>query len=376
LSIPATAPFRADHVGSLLRPAALTEARADFKAGRLDADGLHAVEDAAILEVIEMQRAVGLKSVTDGELRRTSWHMDFIYQLDGITQVQGESLHVQFKNEQGTYDYAPPAMRVAGKVGLGQTIFADAFTFLRDHAHADQTPKLTIPSPSMVHYRGGNAAIDRDVYPDIDAFWDDLVLAYRQELKAVYELGCRYLQLDDTSLAYVNDPAQRKHIEAIGGDPEHLHELYIDVLNRVLADKPDDLVVTTHLCRGNNQSMWAAEGGYDFVADALFGKLGVDGYFLEFDDERSGGFEPLRHLPKGHKRVILGIVTTKRAELEDRDMLKRRIEEASQYVDIDQLGISGQCGFSSTEEGNNLTIDEQKAKLELIVEVAAEVWGA
>jgi 5-methyltetrahydropteroyltriglutamate--homocysteine methyltransferase len=376
LSTTVTAPFRADHVGSLLRPPALTQARADFKAGALDAEGLQAVENAAILEVIEMQRAVGLKSVTDGELRRTSWHMDFIYQLEGITQVQGESLHVQFKNEQGTYDYAPPAMRVAGRVGLGETIFADAFTFLRDHAHPDQTPKLTIPSPSMVHYRGGNAAIDRDVYPDIDVFWADLVLAYKQELNAVYELGCRYLQLDDTSLAYVNDPAQRKHIEAIGGDPEHLHELYIDVLNRVLEDKPADMVVTTHLCRGNNQSMWAAEGGYDFVADALFGKLGVDGYFLEFDDERSGGFEPLRHLPKGHKRVILGIVTTKRAELEDKELLKRRIDEAAQYVDIDQLGISGQCGFSSTEEGNNLTIDEQKAKLELIVEVAAEVWGS
>ncbi|MGH2861857.1 MAG: 5-methyltetrahydropteroyltriglutamate--homocysteine S-methyltransferase [Solirubrobacteraceae bacterium] len=376
MSTSETPPFRADHVGSLLRPPALTQARADHRAGRLDAAGLHAVEDAAILEVIEMQRAAGLKSVTDGELRRTSWHMDFIYQLEGITQVQGESLHVQFKNEQGTYEYAPPAMRVAGRVGLGETIFADAFTFLRDHAHADQTPKLTIPSPSMVHYRGGNAAIDRDVYPDIEAFWADLVLAYRQELKAIYELGCRYLQLDDTSLAYVNDPAQRKHIEAIGGDPAHLHERYIDAINRVLADKPEDLTVTTHLCRGNNQSMWVAEGGYDFVAEALFGKLGVDGYFLEFDDERSGGFEPLRHLPKGHKRVVLGIVTTKRAELEDKDMLKRRIEEAAQYVDIDQLGISGQCGFSSTEEGNKLTLDEQKAKLELIVEVAAEVWGA
>jgi 5-methyltetrahydropteroyltriglutamate--homocysteine methyltransferase len=323
-----------------------------------------------------MQRAVGLKSVTDGELRRTSWHMDFIYQLQGISQVDGESLHVQFKNEQGTYDYAPPAMRVSGKVGLGHAIFADAFGFLRDHAHADQTPKLTIPSPSMVHYRGGNAAIDREVYPDIDAFWSDLALAYQQQIKAIYDLGCRYLQLDDTSLAYVNDPAQREHIEAIGGDPEHLHEQYIQVINRALEDKPADLTITTHLCRGNNQSMWAAEGGYDFVAEALFGKLGVNGYFLEFDDERSGGFEPLRHLPKGDKRVILGIVTTKRAELEDKDMLKRRIEEAAKYVDIDQLGISGQCGFSSTEEGNNLTLDEQKAKLELIVEVAAEVWGS
>jgi 5-methyltetrahydropteroyltriglutamate--homocysteine methyltransferase len=376
LSTTETAPFRADHVGSLLRPPALTQARAEYKAGRLSADGLHAVEDAAILEVIEMQRAVGLKSVSDGELRRTSWHMDFIYELQGVSQVDGESLHVQFKNEQGTYDYAPPAMRVSGKVGLGHTIFADAFGFLRDHAHADQTPKLTIPSPSMVHYRGGNAAIDRDVYPDPDVFWSDLATAYSQQIKAVYDLGCRYLQLDDTSLAYVNDPAQREHIEAIGGDPEHLHEQYIQVINRALEGKPADLTITTHLCRGNNQSMWAAEGGYDFVAEALFGKLGVNGYFLEFDDERSGGFEPLRYLPKGDKRVILGIVTTKRAELEDKDMLKRRIEEAAKYVDIDQLGISGQCGFSSTEEGNNLTLDEQKAKLELIVEVAAEVWGS
>ena len=300
--------------------------------------------------------------------------MDFIYQLEGVTQVEGESLHVQFKSERGTYDYAPPAMRVSGKVGLGETIFADAFAFVRDHAHADQTPKLTIPSPSMVHYRGGNPAIDRDVYPDLDVFWEDLAAAYAQELQGLYELGCRYLQLDDTSLAYVNDPAQREHIVAIGGDPGHLHEQYIQVINRAIANRPADMVITTHLCRGNNQSMWAAEGGYDFVAEALFNDLNVDGYFLEFDDERSGTFEPLRHVPKG-KQVILGIVTTKRAELEDKDMLKRRIDEAAQYVDIDQLGISGQCGFSSTEEGNDLTIDEQRAKLELIVEVAEEVWG-
>jgi 5-methyltetrahydropteroyltriglutamate--homocysteine methyltransferase len=369
-----TPPFRADHVGSLLRPPALSHARAEFKAGRLDAAALRAVEDAAILEAIELQRAAGLKSVTDGELRRGSWHMDFIYQLDGINQVEGESLHVQFKSERGTYDYAPPAMRVSGKVGLGETIFADAFAFLRENAHADQTPKLTIPSPSMVHYRGGNPAIDREVYPNLDVFWEDLAVAYAQELEGLHTLGCRYLQLDDTSLAYVNDPAQREHIEAIGGDPGHLHEQYIQVVNRAIANRPADMVITTHLCRGNNQSMWVAEGGYDFVAEALFNDLKVDGYFLEFDDERSGTFEPLRHVPKG-KQVILGIVTTKRAELEDKDMLKRRIDEAAQYVDIDQLGISGQCGFSSTEEGNVLTIDEQRAKLELVVEVAGEVWG-
>ncbi|HTW12092.1 MAG TPA: 5-methyltetrahydropteroyltriglutamate--homocysteine S-methyltransferase [Solirubrobacteraceae bacterium] len=367
-------PFRADHVGSLLRPPALHRARADFKAGKIDADQLREVEDEAIIEAIALQRDAGLQSVTDGEFRRQSWHMDFIYQLEGVSQVQGESLHVQFKNEQGTYDYAPPAMHVDGKIGLGSTIFADAFTFLRDHAHADQTPKLTIPSPSMVHYRGGNSSIDHDVYPDLDVFWEDLTAAYARQVAGVHELGCRYLQLDDTSLAYVNDPAQREHIVAIGGDPDHLHEQYIANINRALAGKPDDLVITTHLCRGNNQSMWAAEGGYDFVSEALFGDLNVNGYFLEFDDERSGTFEPLRFVPKG-KQVILGIVTTKRAELEDRDLLKRRIEEATRYIDIDQLGISGQCGFSSTEEGNALTIDEQKRKLELIVSVAEEVWS-
>ena len=369
-----TPPFRADHVGSLLRPPPLARARAQFKAGALDADELRTIEDDAIREVIELQRAAGLQAVTDGEFRRTSWHMDFIYQLGGIEQAEGESLHVQFRSAEGEYDYAPPAMRVSGRVGLPETIFADAFAFLRDNASAAQTPKLTIPSPSMVHYRGGNSSIDESAYPDIADFWEDLTTAYAAQLRGAYELGCRYLQLDDTSLAYVNDPAQRAHIERIGGDPDHLHEQYIANINQALADKPDDLMITTHLCRGNNQSMWAAEGGYDFVAEALFGDLNVDGYFLEFDDERSGGFEPLRYVPAG-KQVVLGLVTTKRPELEAKDLLKRRIEQAAQFVDIDQLCLSGQCGFSSTEEGNNLTIDEERAKLELIVEVAAEVWG-
>ncbi len=367
-------PFRADHVGSLLRPPSLTRARAEFKAGRLDAEELRGVEDEAIRGVIALQHDAGLQSVTDGEFRRSSWHMDFIYQLGGVEQVAGESLHVQFRDASGEYDYAPPAMRVADRITLPQTIFAPAFEFLRDNAFADQTPKLTIPSPSMVHYRGGNSSLNPDVYPDPEPFWDDLTAAYAQQLRGVYELGCRYLQLDDTSLAYVNDPAQRAHIEEIGGDPEHLHEQYIANINRVLASKPDDLVVTTHLCRGNNQSMWAAEGGYDFVAEALFGDLNVNGYFLEFDDERSGGFEPLRYVPAG-KLVVLGLVTTKSPVLEDRDMLMRRIEQASGFVDIEQLCLSGQCGFSSTEEGNKLTIDDEKAKLELIVAVADEVWG-
>jgi len=324
--------------------------------------------------VIQLQKDVGLMTVTDGELRRTSWHMDFIYSLGGIEQVEGESLHVQFKNEEGEYDYAPPAMRVADTVTLPRTIFEHDFTYVRDNAPEGMTPKLTIPSPSMVHYRGGDSSIDEQAYPDIEQFWLDLEAAYNAEMKAVYEIGCRYLQLDDTSLAYVNDPEQRKHITDIGGDPAHLHEQYIANMNKALAGKPDDLTITTHLCRGNNQSMWAAEGGYDFVAEALFGDLNVDGYFLEFDDERSGGFEPLKHVPKG-KYVVLGLITTKSPELEDKDMLKRRIDEASKYCDIDQLCLSPQCGFSSTEEGNDLSIDEQKAKLELVVEVADEVWA-
>ncbi len=369
-----TPPFRADHVGSLLRPPELASARARFKAGEIDADGLREVEDQAIEKVIDLQHDAGLQTVTDGEFRRTSWHMDFIYSLDGIEQVQGETIHVQFRSADGEYDYAPPAMRVAGKVALPETIFADAFSFLRDHAHPDQTPKLTIPSPSMVHYRGGNSSIDHSVYPEMDTFWEDLTGAYGEQIRGAYELGCRYLQLDDTSLAYVNDPAQREHIEQIGGDPDHLHEQYIANINRALEGKPDDMVITTHLCRGNNQSMWAAEGGYDFVAEALFGDLNVNGYFLEFDDDRSGTFEPLRFVPAG-KLVVLGLVTTKSPVLEDKDLLKRRIEEASQFVDPDQLALSGQCGFSSTEEGNRLTIDEEKAKLELIVSVADEVWG-
>jgi 5-methyltetrahydropteroyltriglutamate--homocysteine methyltransferase len=368
-----TPPFRADHVGSLLRPDHLLMARDDNAAGRIDDDELRAIEDDAIRDVVRMQEEVGLQSATDGEFRRNSWHMDFIYQLGGVEQVEGESLHVQFRNEEGEYDYAPPAMKVGDRVTLPKTIFGDAFEFLRDTVDS-ATPKLTIPSPSMVHYRGGNSSIDKSVYPEIDEFWNDLTDAYAEEARRLADLGCTYLQLDDTSLAYVNDPKQREHIVEIGGDPDHLHEQYIANMNKVLSGRPEGLSVTTHLCRGNNQSMWAAEGGYDFVAEALFGDLQVDGFFLEYDDERSGTFEPLRFVPKG-KRVVLGLVTTKRPELEDKDLLKRRIEEASKYVDADQLCLSGQCGFSSTVEGNKLTRDDQEAKLRLIVEVAGEVWG-
>ncbi len=369
-----TPPFRADHVGSLLRPPSLLEARAAFEAGRIDADALRAVEDEAIRDAVAMQREVGLQSATDGEFRRATWHMDFIYQLGGVEHAAGD-LKVQFRNEAGTVEWTPAALHIGEKVHLDHTIFAEAFEFLTSVAQDGQTPKLTIPSPNMVHYRGGRAAVDERVYPDMEEFWSDLCAAYAEELRALGELGCTYLQFDDTSLAYLNDPAQREQIKQRGGgDVEHLHEQYVRNINRALEGRPDGMAVTTHLCRGNFRSSWAAEGGYDYVAEALFGGLGVDGFFLEYDDARSGGFEPLRFVPEG-KFVVLGLVTTKRGELESKDLLKRRIEEAARYVPIEQLCLSPQCGFSSTVEGNALTADEQRAKLELVVETAAEVWG-
>ena len=365
-------PFRADHVGSLLRPPELLGAREDFAAGRVSADGLREVEDGAIREVVRMQEEVGLQSATDGEFRRASWHMDFIYGLGGVERAE-DNMSVRFRNAEGTIEFTPAALRVEERLHLGEAIFADAFRFLMETV-TTATPKLTIPSPSMVHYRGGRAAIDENVYPDLDGFWDDLAAAYADELRALGDLGCTYLQLDDTSLAYLNDPRQREHIASLGGDAEHQHETYIRTINRALEGRPEGMSVTTHMCRGNFRSSWAAEGGYDFVAEALFGGLDVDGFFLEYDDARSGTFEPLRFVPKG-KMVVLGLVTTKRGDLESRDDLLRRIEEAGRYVPVEQLCLSPQCGFSSTAEGNLLTREQQAAKLRLVVETAEKVWG-
>jgi 5-methyltetrahydropteroyltriglutamate--homocysteine methyltransferase len=365
-------PFRADHVGSLLRPAALLRAREEFAAGKIPAGDLRAAEDAAIAQVVRRQEETGLESATDGEFRRASWHMDFIYQLGGVTQAD-ERMHVEFFNEDGTIEFDPPALRINSPVRLAETIFEDAFTYLKSQV-TTATPKLTIPSPSMVHYRGGRAAIDQAVYPDLEEFWHDLCAAYADEVDRLAALGCTYLQLDDTSLAYLNDPKQRAMIAAQGGDPEHQHERYIKQINAAIDARPEGMTVTTHMCRGNFRSSWAASGGYDFVAEALFTQLNVDGFFLEFDDERSGGFAPLRFVPPG-KRVVLGLVTTKRGALEDKDQLKRRIDEAAKYVDLDQLCLSPQCGFSSTVEGNTLTEEQEFAKLRLIVETAREVWG-
>jgi 5-methyltetrahydropteroyltriglutamate--homocysteine methyltransferase len=366
-------PFRADHVGSLLRPPKLLAARESLAEGRIDAGELRRIEDEAIREIVRTQESVGLQSATDGEFRRASWHMDFIYQLDGITKEPGE-IKIKFHNEQGDIEFTPAALHVDGKLGVSKTIFGDAFSFLQS-AVTKNVPKLTIPSPSMVHYRGGKAAIDPRVYPDLDSFWADLVLAYRHEVRRLGELGCTYLQFDDTSLAYMNDPHQREYIGSIGGDPEHQHLDYIRHINEALSERPEAMSITTHACRGNFRSAWAAEGSWDFVAEALLNELQVDGFFMEWDDERSGGFEPLRFLPKGDRQVVLGLVTTKRGELESKDELKRRIEEAAKYAPIDQLCLSPQCGFSSTVEGNELSQEQQWAKLRLIVEVAEEVWG-
>jgi len=373
LALRTTPPFRADHVGSLLRPAELLAAREDAAAGRVSADELRAVEDDAVRDAVRMQEEIGLQVATDGELRRGSWHMDFIYQFGGVTKLRDEKLKVAFHSDEGDVEAVFSGMRVDGKLRLEHTIFDRDFTFLAEQV-STAVPKLTIPSPSMVHYRGGRAAIDTVVYPDLVAFWSDLTAAYREEVRRLGELGCTYLQLDDTCLAYLNDPSERASLAERGGDARNQHLDYIRHFNDAVDGRPAGMTVTTHTCRGNFRSSWVAEGGYDYVAEALFNELAVDGFFLEYDDVRSGGFEPLRFVP-GNKLVVLGLVTTKRGELESKTELKRRIEEATRHIDLDQLCLSPQCGFSSTVEGNAVTYDEQVAKLRLVVETADEVWG-
>ncbi len=298
--------------------------------------------------------------------------MDFLYQFGGVEKVK-DNLNVTFHNSGGDIEFTPSALRIVGKLTFEKCIFGEDFEFLKSVVTTG-TPKLTIPSPSMMHYRGGRNAIDHAVYPDMQEFWHDLGEVYAQEVEALGKLGCTYLQLDDTSLAYLNDPSQREYVDKLGGHSADQHLTYIKAFNAALSRRPADMTVCTHLCRGNFRSSWVASGGYDYVADALFNQLDVDGYFLEFDDDRSGGFEPLRYVPKG-KKVVLGLVTSKRPDLETKDFLKRRLEEASKFVPLDQICLSPQCGFSSTSEGNALSWEEQNAKLALVVEVAKEVWG-
>ena len=366
----ATAPFRADHVGSFLRPKALLDARERRRSGEISGAELLQVEDEAIRGIVKFQEDLGLRGITDGEFRRTYFHVDFLTQLLGVETKGG--IAVGFHSAAGNVDFAPPVMQVVGKVRHVQPIQRADFEFLK--FATSRTPKVTIPSPTMLHFRGGRGAISREAYPDLDAFYADVAAAYQAELKGLAEAGCTYLQLDDTNLAYLCDEQMRQGARDRGDDPDELPRAYARLINAAIARRPAGMRVCVHLCRGNFKSAWAAEGGYEPVAEVLFNELAVDGYFLEYDDARSGDFGPLRHVPRG-KSVVLGLVSTKLDRLETKDDLKRRIDEAARYVPLEQMCLSPQCGFSSTVHGNAIAVDSQAAKLRLVVETAREVWG-
>ncbi|MGC1354684.1 MAG: 5-methyltetrahydropteroyltriglutamate--homocysteine S-methyltransferase [Xanthobacteraceae bacterium] len=363
-----TPPFRADHVGSLLRPQALIEARAKRDRNEITAEALAAIEDREIERAIRKQEETGLMLATDGELRRTWWQFDFFRGLDGVemyTADRGIQFHgVTTKSR---------ALKINGKVGFSGHPMIEHFKFLK--AHTRVTPKMTIPAPSTLHFRQGRSAISKELYPDLDSFFDDVGKAYRAAIRAFYDAGCRYLQLDDTAWAMACDPSERLHSKERGDDPDTLPQRYARVTNAALEGRPADMVITMHSCRGNFRSTFIASGGYEFVAEQLLGNTNLDGYFLEYDTERAGGFEPLRYFPKGKHQLVLGLVTSKFGELEKKDDIKRRIDEATKYVSLDQLCLSPQCGFASTEEGNALSEEEQWAKLRMVVEIADEVWG-
>jgi methionine synthase II (cobalamin-independent) len=364
-------PFRADEVGSLLRPPRIKEARAKLEKGEIGADELRKIEDSEIEKVVHKQASLGLKLATDGEFRRSWWHFDFLSHLTGCELFHPDS-GIQFAGVQTRHD----AVRVIDKIDFpADHPMLDHFRFLKKYAdQAHVTAKMTIPSPAVLHFRGGRKSISKQVYPELDAFYEDLGKTYRKAVKAFYDAGCRYLQFDDTAWAYLCSQAELKKARERGLNADRLAQDYGRVVNMALEGKPADMVVTTHVCRGNFRSTWISEGGYEPVAEILLGKLNYDGYFLEYDSARAGGFEPLRFLPKGNKIVVLGLVTTKSGKLEKPDDIKRRIEEATKYAALDQLCLSPQCGFASTEEGNVLAEDEQWAKLRMIVELADEVW--
>jgi len=364
-------PFHADHVGSLLRPQALHEARAQFATGEIDAAALRQIEDRCIREAVALQESVGLQGITDGEFRRGFWHIDFLDGFDGVdTRLDVDVLKdTQFK---GTHPN-PPTLVVSGKIRRTKPVMLEHFKFLK--SATQRTPKFTMPSPAMLHGRADRASIVK-TYPDVGEFWADLTLAYREEIADLYQAGCRYLQIDDTTIAMMGDPKVQEHFRKLGDDPKRNTAMYADALNAAIRDVPEDMTVCTHTCRGNFRSTFLASGGYDFVADTVFSTLEVDGYFLEYDTERAGGFEPLRFMPKG-KKVVLGLVSSKFPLLEDKDLLKRKIEQASRFVPFEDLRLSPQCGFSSTHHGaNNLTVEQEAAKLRLCVETAKEVWGS
>jgi 5-methyltetrahydropteroyltriglutamate--homocysteine methyltransferase len=365
-----TPPFRADHVGSFLRPKFLLDAREQFKSGDIDRAQLRKVEDEAIRGIVKFQEDLGLTGITDGEFRRTYFHIDFLTQLDGVETHGGINVH--FHSAKGDIDFAPPVMQVTAKVRHAKPIQRADFEFLK--SVTSRTPKVSIPSPTMLHFRGGRNAISREAYPDLEAFYADVAAAYRDELRDLAAAGCTYVQLDDTNLAYLCDEKMREGARSRGDDPNELPRRYARLINAAIADRPAGMTVCVHLCRGNFKSAWAAEGGYEPVAEVLFNELAVDGYFLEYDDARSGDFRPLRHVPKG-KTVVLGLVSTKVGTLESKDDLKRRIDEAARFMPLAQMCLSPQCGFSSTVHGNDIATESQAAKLRRVVETAREVWG-
>jgi 5-methyltetrahydropteroyltriglutamate--homocysteine methyltransferase len=365
-------PFRADHVGSLLRPAELKQARQDRAAGKISDLDLQRLEDAAIRKVVAQQEQVGLQSITDGEFRREDFYTDFYVRGLGGVEVRMESTAAYFVDHEGR-KIPVPWTQVVSRMRWRKPIYADHFRFLR--SVTKRTPKVTVPSPIILHFTCGGAAIRKQAYPDIDLFWSDIVEAYQKETKALYDAGCRYLQVDDPPMATLCDERFQGMMKARGDDPQHaMRELYPEMINRAFANRPPSLHLAMHLCRGNNQSGWFGEGGYDPIAEVLFNKVNVDSYFLEYETARAGDFAPLRFVPK-NKTIVLGLVSSKLPQLESKDVLKRRIDEAAKYVDLDQLSLSPQCGFASSTEGNRLTEEEQTAKLRLVVEVANEVWG-
>jgi 5-methyltetrahydropteroyltriglutamate--homocysteine methyltransferase len=363
------APFRAEHVGSLLRPERLKKARVDLADGKISGDELRTIENECIRDAVTKQEAAGLQAVTDGEFRRAWWHFDFLTGLDGVEYVRGKKT-IQFQGVQTKSE----SIEVTDKVDFTDNPMLDHFRFLKEITNV--TPKMTIPAPSVLHFRGGRKFISKDVYPDLDAFFSDTANAYAKAVQAFYDAGCRYLQFDDTVWAYLCSEKEKQAARDRGDNPEGLQEIYAAMINTALAAKPDDMIITTHVCRGNFKSTWISEGGYEPVAQTLLGGTRYDGYFLEYDSDRAGGFEPLRYLPEGNQRVVLGLITSKTGELENRDEIKRRIEEACEFADLNQFCLSPQCGFASTEEGNILTEEEQWDKIRLAVDIASEVWSS
>ena len=364
-------PFRADHVGSLLRPPEVKQARDDFKNKKLSGEKLKEIEDRHIRKAIAMQEAAGLQAVTDGEFRRAFWHVDFLTGFDGIVATQGQYA-LKFHGEGGAESETRSMMVVKDKVRRTKKIFVEDFSFVK--RNTKRTAKLCVPAPTYLHMRGGRKVIDAKAYPDLDEFWADITRAYREEIRDLAAAGCSYLQIDDVSFACLCDESLRAPVRRDGEDPARLPSKYVQVINSLLEGRPASLAVTMHTCRGNHASMWMAEGGYDAVAEAVFSETKVDGFFLEYDTERAGGFEPLRFVPR-NKKVVLGLISTKQPQLEDKTLLKKRIEAAARFVPLENLCLSPQCGFASSETGNKVTEDDQRRKLELVVEVAREVWG-